>query len=164
MKVLFIGRFQPFHKGHLKVIEYITKKYDKIIIGVGSSQYKDKSKNPFSFDERKEMIKKTLKSKNISNYKIIEIHDIHNPPKWVEHVLSIFSDFDLVVTNNSFTKKLFEEKEFNVITTPIFEEKNYSGKIIRKKIKNDEKWEEFLPEPSVKILKKINGIKRIKNS
>jgi len=163
MKVLFIGRFQPFHNGHLKVIEYVLDKYEELIIGIGSSQYKDEPKNPFSFKERKEMIDEALKDENISNYKTIDIPDIHNPPKWVEHVLSIVSDFDFVVTNNSFTKELFEEKGFKVITTPVFNEEKFSGKVIRKKIKNNEKWEDLVPESTVKIIKKINGTKRIKN-
>jgi len=163
MKVLFIGRFQPFHNGHLNVIKYILKNYSEVIIGIGSSQYKDISKNPFSFDERKKMIDNTLKFNNISNYKIIEIPDIHNPPKWVEHVLSISSDFDIVVTNNSFTKKLFEEKGYDVISTPIFGKGEYSGKEIRKKIKIDGEWESFVPKPAIEILKRIDGIKRIKN-
>jgi len=47
-----------------------------------------------------------LKDENIKNYKIILIPDIHNQPKWVDHVLVINSDFDVVVTNNDFAKKL----------------------------------------------------------
>ena len=103
MKALFIGRFQPFHNGHLKVIKNSLKIYNEIIIGIGSSQYKDKPENPFSSEERSDMIKKTLVNQDINNYKIVRIPDIHNPPKWVEHVKSIISDFDVVITNNSFT-------------------------------------------------------------
>ena len=120
MEALFIGRFQPFHKGHLKVIKNILKKYDKVVIGIGSSQYKNTSDNPFNISERKEMIKRSLHEENIDNYETIEIPDIHNPPKWVDHVLSIYSDFDIVITNNSFTKKLFKEKNIKVDNTPIF--------------------------------------------
>lgn len=162
MKALFIGRFQPFHKGHLKVIKYILKRYDNIIIGIGSSQYKNTKENPFSFNERKEMIEKTLENNDIENYKIIDIPDIHNPPKWVEHVLSIYSDFDVVATNNSFTKKLFEKKGYKVIETPLFNEKKFSGKEIRKKIKKDDQWEKLIPNSTIDIIKKIDGIYRIK--
>jgi len=110
MKALFIGRFQPFHNGHLKAIKYLSNKYDELIIGIGSSQYSNTIDNPFSSDERMLMIKESLKQENLTNYKIILIPDINNPPKWVDHVLSITSDFDVVVSNNDFTKKLFLEK------------------------------------------------------
>ncbi len=162
MKALFIGRFQPFHKGHLKVIKNILNKYDEVIIGIGSSQYKKTVDNPFSITERKEMIKRSLHRENIDSYKIVEIPDIHNPPKWVDHVLSIYSDFDVVITNNSFTKKLFEEKNIEVSNTPIFDKKNYSGKLIRNKMKKDEEWKDCVPSPVLELIKEINGVERIK--
>jgi len=163
MKALFIGRFQPFHNGHLKVIKYILSKYDEIVIGIGSSQYKNTSKNPFSFNERKKMIENTLKKEGISDYRIIDIPDIHNPPKWVDHILSIYSDVEVVATNNSFTKKLFENKGYKVINTPIFDGEKFSGKNIRKKIKNNEQWQNLVPESVLEIIKKVNGIQRIKS-
>ncbi len=162
MKALFIGRFQPFHKGHLRVVKNIFKKYDKIIIGIGSSQYKNTKDNPFSLTEREEMIKKTFEKENIKNFKIIKIPDIHNPPKWVDHVLNIYSDFDVICTNNSFTKKLFEDKNIKVFETPLFNKKKYSGNEIRRRIKNDEDWKKLVPEPVYDIIIKNNGVKRIK--
>ena len=53
MKALFIGRFQPFHNGHLKVVQEILKEFDEVIIGIGSSKYSGTLDNPFSGEERK---------------------------------------------------------------------------------------------------------------
>lgn len=164
MKALFIGRFQPFHKGHLLLMQSISNQYEEIIIGIGSSQYRNISDNPFSEDERKEMIKKSLGSIGMSNYRIVSIPDIHNPPKWVSHVLSIISDFDVVISNNSFTKQLFSEKGFIVKNTLYFEKEKYSGEEIRRRIKNDETWEDLVPDVVVKIIKDLDGVKRIKSS
>ncbi len=155
MKALFIGRFQPFHKGHLKVIKYLSNKYDVIIIGIGSSQYCRTINNPFSSEERILMIKESLKQENINNYKIILIPDIHNPPKWVDHVLSINSDFNYIVTNNDFTQKLFLEKGFKIKQTPLFNKKEYSGRVIRKRISENKSWENLVPISCIKIIKKV---------
>ena len=163
MKALFIGRFQPFHKGHLKVIQNSSKEYDEIIIGIGSSQYGHKSENPFTADERKNMIELTLKKNRVKNFKVILIPDIHNPPKWVDHVLSIVSDFNIVLTNNSFTKSLFLEKGHNVKETKLYNKNEYSGKVIRKKMNEDEVWENFVPKEVVEIIKEIDGVKRVKS-
>ena len=160
MKALFIGRFQPFHKGHLNAIKYLSDKYDEVIIGIGSSQYSNTSDNPFSSDERILMIKESLKQENVSNYKIILIPDIHNPPKWVDHVLSINSDFNVVISNNEFTQKLFLEKGFKIMQTPLFNKKEYSGRIIRKKILYNNEWESLVPKSCIDIIK--NCLKRIK--
>ena len=162
MKALFIGRFQPFHKGHFETIKNISKIYDQIIIGIGSSQYGHISENPFTSEERIEMINKTLDRNDIKNYKIILIPDIHNPPKWVDHVKSIIKDFDVIITNNLFTKSLFLEKKYEVIETPLYKKEIYSGKVIREKIKNGEQWEDLVPEEVERYIKRINGINRLK--
>ena len=62
-RALFIGRFQPFHNAHLADVRDILKKADEIVIGIGSSQEKTTKDNPFSYNERKAMIKNTLKNK-----------------------------------------------------------------------------------------------------
>ena len=162
MKALFIGRFQPFHKGHLMVLQSISSKYDEIIIGIGSSQYRDVIDNPFSEDERKRMMEESLDGEGINNFKVVSIPDIHNPPKWVSHVLSIISDFDVVISNNSFTKQLFSEKGYSVEETSHFKREKYSGKEIRRRMINNEKWEDLVPETVVKIIKDINGVQRLK--
>jgi len=163
MKALFIGRFQPFHKGHLMLLQSISSKYDEIIIGMGSSQYSNTPDNPFSEDERKKMIENSLDKIDMNNYKIVSIPDIHNPPKWASHVLSIISDFDVVISNNSFTKQLFSEKGYLVKKTSYFEREKYSGEEIRKRMINNEAWEDLVPETVAKIIKDIDGVQRLKS-
>ena len=162
MKALFIGRFQPFHKGHLMLLKSIYKDYDEIIIGVGSSQYSNTLENPFTADERIKMIESSLKKNNINNYKIVLIPDIHNPPIWASHVLSIVPDFNIVLTNNSFTKQLFSEKGYTVKRTQIFEKNKYSGKEIRRRMINDIAWEDLVPSQVAEIIKEVNGVMRLK--
>jgi len=162
MKALFIGRFQPFHKGHLQIIQHALLDYETIIIGIGSAQYNDTTDNPFSSEEREKMIKNTFEQLEISNVEIILIPDIHNYPKWVAHVESIISDFDIVLTNSSLTKSLFEEQGYHIEETPLFDRDKYSGREIRRRMINDESWEDLVPEPVCKIIKEIDGIKRLK--
>lgn len=162
MRALFIGRFQPFHNGHLKIIQKASKEYNEIIVGIGSVQYGYTIDNPFTSDERKLMIEKSLEDIGIKNYKIVLIPDIHNPPKWVDHVLSIISDFDVVISNNDLTKRLFSEKGYVVKKTFLYDKNKYSGKVIRGRIKNDELWENLVPPEVCKIIKEVDGVNRIK--
>jgi len=118
MKVLFIGRFQPFHLGHLDALKQITDNLSTssrqaIIIGIGSSQYSKTKENPYSFDERKKMIDEALQNTDI-DYQIVAIPDIHNETHWVEHVEMIVPDFDVVYTGNSLVQELFEKKGYTV--------------------------------------------------
>jgi len=130
MKALFIGRFQPFHSGHLDAIKQISQ--GEIIIGIGSSQYSDTEDNPFSFGEREKMIKKSLAGLSI-NYRIIAIPDIHDAKNWVAHVKNIVGDFDVVYTGNELVKKLFEEGGHKVVQLKI--NIPISGTELRKKMK-----------------------------
>lgn len=161
MKALFIGRFQPFHKGHLKVLQNASKHYGEIIIGIGSSQYSHTFDNPFTADERKLMIERSLKKVGVNNYKIILISDIHNPPKWVNHVLSIFSDFDIIITNNSLTKRLFSEKGYSVKKTPLYDKYQFSGKEIRRRMIKGERWENLVPTEVFNLIKNVKGTERL---
>ena len=72
---LFIGRFQPFHNIHLKVIKLLYKYCDFLLIGVGSPDKKYTKDNPFSYNERKKMIQNTLKHHKIEDYYVYPIPD-----------------------------------------------------------------------------------------
>jgi nicotinamide-nucleotide adenylyltransferase len=79
LKALLIGRFQPFHKGHLQVIKKILGEVDSLIIVIGSSQHKNNLENPLSADEREEMIKRVLEQEGLKNYAIFQV-----PGSWSE--------------------------------------------------------------------------------
>ncbi len=43
---LYVGRFQPFHLGHLDAIKYALKEVDELVIVIGSAQYSHNSQQP----------------------------------------------------------------------------------------------------------------------
>ena len=153
MKALFVGRFQPMHLGHLKVIKWILKKYDKVIIAIGSSQESNTNKNPFTLEERKIMINNTLKNEGIEEkkYEIFGIPDVHDDKAWVESILKK-AKFDVVFTKNPWTKRCFKVFNIPVKEHPMFD--NISGSKIRKMIKNNENWQELVPKEVQKFIKK----------
>lgn len=162
MKALFIGRFQPFHKGHLQILQNASKEYEKIIIGMGSSQYNNTEQNPFTAEERKLMIQKSLEKIGIKNFEIVLIPDIHDLPKWASYVSSIVPDFDVVLTNSPLTKSLFLEMGYIVKETTMYDRNKYSGKEIRRRMINDEQWENLVPESVSNIINEIDGVRRLK--
>jgi len=56
----FIGRFQPFHLGHLKVVTQALSENDFLIIGVGQTGCAPTSKNPWTFKEVSQFITESL--------------------------------------------------------------------------------------------------------
>ncbi|MED7820214.1 MULTISPECIES: bifunctional nicotinamide-nucleotide adenylyltransferase/Nudix hydroxylase [unclassified Francisella] len=84
---VFIGRFQPFHKGHLHNILVALSKSSKILINVGSSFNAPNIKNPFSFEQRKLMIKEDLQVSGVdlSRVMIEPLADFfYEEQKWEE--------------------------------------------------------------------------------
>lgn len=53
---VLVGRFQPFHNGHLFLVNEALKQVDCLLIVLGSSQESRTVKNPWTVDERIEMI------------------------------------------------------------------------------------------------------------
>ncbi|RLF44730.1 MAG: nicotinamide-nucleotide adenylyltransferase [Thermoplasmata archaeon] len=162
MKPLFIGRFQPFHNAHLEIVRRFAPISERFIIGIGSSQLHHAKDNPFTFEERKRMIKASLDDEGIDNYEIYAIPDINNYPKWVAHVESIVPEFDLVLARNPTTIKLFEEKGYRVKTLPLFYGEECKGSEIRRKIVHDEDWQGLVPKSVAKVIREMDGIERIK--
>ena len=64
--LVFIGRFNPLHDGHIEVITKALKMAEHVIVLVGSANQPSTIKNPFSFDERKKMLLGSVESDALS--------------------------------------------------------------------------------------------------
>src|SRR3989440_3791051 len=84
-RAFFIGRFQPFHRGHLAMVKRILESNGEIIVGIGSAQYSHTGENPFTAGERDEMIQKALDAESIHNYHIVPIPDTPLHSVWERH-------------------------------------------------------------------------------
>ena len=88
---LYIGRFQPFHKGHKSVVEAALKQCDRLVIGIGSSQEARTKRNPFSYKEREQMISRSFFAEELySRIIIVPIPDrteYSDDASWGQYVL-----------------------------------------------------------------------------
>lgn len=160
---LFVGRFQPFHNGHLEVIKRILAELDELIIIVGSSQYSHRLENPFTAGERITMIRLALEEIEVefSRIWIIPVPDVHQHSLWVSQIICYSPNFDVVYTNEPLTKRLFAEAQFEVKPLPFIKRNLYSASEIRKRILNGKDWEKLVPSCVSKFIKKINGEARL---
>ena len=72
---LMIGRFQPFHDGHLKLFETILEKEGQVLICIRDTHNTDE-KNPFGFWEVYERINEVLDNKYSGRFNIIQVPNI----------------------------------------------------------------------------------------
>jgi nicotinamide-nucleotide adenylyltransferase len=161
---LFVGRFQPIHKGHIHVIKDILKKVDELIIVVGSAQYSHRMDNPFTAGERITMIRKALESEKIPFNRcwVIPVPDVHIHMMWVAEVLGYTPKFDVVFTNEPLTRRLFVEAGYKVEPIPFYRREIYSATEIRKRMLKNKNWEDLVPESAVQFINEIGGVERIR--
>jgi len=164
--ILFIGRFQPLHHGHIHVLMSILRSCKFLKIGIGSSQLSNTLNDPFTSEERKRFLHAALDKREIGRkkYKIYEIPDIFNAEKWIDHVISIVGEFDSVFSNSSWVRELFLNKNISIEKKSVIFKKKYNGKNIRNLIlKNNKNWKALIPKEVVKLIEEFNGINRIKS-
>ena len=162
---IYVGRFQPFHNGHLYVIKEVLEKVDELIIVIGSAQYSHELDNPFTAGERIAMVRSALEEAKIpsSRYWIIPIQDAPSHMVWVAQVEGFTPPFDIVFSNEPLTRRLFTEKGYKVEGIPLYKRGVYSATDIRRLMVNGGEWEEALPPSVCKVIEEIEGVKRLKD-
>lgn len=160
---LFIGRFQPFHNGHLYVLRNILKDYDKVKIVIGSSQEDYTEKNPLKSTERAEMLGRMLRQIGVKGdqFDLYEIPDISSNSIWPYYIEKKIGHFDAVVTASPLNTVLFEDSGYWVDEHSLFQRKKYSGTEIRRRILAGKDWDELVPASVFVYLQKMNIERRL---
>ena len=163
MNGLLIGRFQPFHLGHLEALQFALSKVDKLWVGLGSSNKPTEKNNPFSAQERKTMILSSIDNSMKNKISIYFIPDLDNHVKWIEKIDTIVPKFDIVFSNDPLTDHLYSKRTISVIPIPFLNRDKLSGTNIRNLITSDQKWENFVPEGTKNFLINFGVKKHLKN-
>ncbi len=163
VSALLIGRFQPFHNGHLEVVKSIAKECDRLIVGIGSAQLSHTFENPFTAGERHLMMSRAFHDEGLDNFFLVPIVDINRYSLWVAHVASLVPPFDSVYTNNPLTRRLFVEAGYEVRNAPMFNREIYSGTEVRRRIVQGGRWEELVPRGVVETIYEVKGDERLQD-
>ena len=161
---LFVGRFQPFHKGHLATVKFALGKVDQLVVVVGSAQKSHEPKNPFTAGERVRMIKESLDSDKVDSGRIliIPVPDVEVHSLWTRQVDMLVPKYDIVFANDPFTLMLFRERGVKTVEAPLVDRNEMQATEVRRKMATGEAWEGLVPAPVALIINEINGIERVK--
>jgi len=160
---LFVGRFQPFHLGHLKAIKDVLRKVDELVIVIGSAQYSHCIADPFTAGERFVMVRKALEEAGIDYGRVwvVPVPDVHLHMMWVSGVEGYTPKFDVVYSNEPLTRRLFIEAGYTVKSVRFHKRKVYSSTEIRERMLNGESWEKLVPKSTAEFIKEIDGVNRL---
>lgn len=164
MRGLFVGRFQPLHDGHISIMESALDQVDELVVVIGSAERSFSSKDPFTAGERLQMIIDASREKGWENRLLpVPVRDVNRFSIWVDHVISYIPPIDVVFTNNTLTRTLFEEKGFDVRSTPLVDRGVLSGVVIRQKMIDGEDWKTLVPEAVAEDIERIDGVSRLRS-
>lgn len=104
--LVFIGRFQPFHVGHLEVIQSALEQAENVLVLVGSSNQPRTEKNPFTFEERRRMIVDAVEdsTNSVNRVTIAPLQDQkYSDQVWTTNVQDVVERVSRTVCNSTVT-------------------------------------------------------------
>lgn len=163
---LFVGRFQPFHLGHLDVVKKILENNERVIIVIGSAEKNFLPDNPFTAGERFQLIDEALKEAKIpaEKYCIIPVRNVNNYALWVNHINCYIPPYTHLFTGSEIVKACYEGKyhrphEKNKNGPEIIQLKRVlkiSATKVREEILKKKNWQKLVPHAVAKLLKTWN--------
>lgn len=117
---LVVGRLQPFHAGHSNIINRMIEECETAIVCIGSAQKSREKHDPWTIEERMEMLKNVYGAfSNNGEYlgsriKIIPLVDIGaaTPQQWVDYIIEKIKKLGLGEPTDYFTGSEFDATWF----------------------------------------------------
>ena len=164
-RALFVGRFQPFHHGHLHAVRTILEEVEELVIVVGSAQMSHELDNPFTAGERIEMTRRALDAASVDRerYMLIPLPDAPAHTVWVSQLESQTPRFEVVYTNQPLTRRLLVEAGYEVRSIDLHRREVYEATEIRRRILTGEDWRPLVPGEVYDYLQEIDGGGRIRD-
>ncbi|MEM0442500.1 MAG: nicotinamide-nucleotide adenylyltransferase [Candidatus Nitrosocaldus sp.] len=167
-RALIIGRFQPFHNGHLMLARDVLKECDELIIAVASAQFNYLEKDPFTAGERVWMIHDALRDEQIDGLSMVErcyilaIPNDENNARWYAHLRSYLPPFHIVYTGNEYVAMLLSREGIKVKAPRLFKRDEYNASRIRALMLEGKEWRHLVPKAVAKVIDEIDGVERLR--
>lgn len=154
---VYPGRFQPFHKGHLAVVEHILSENDKLYIIVCSRKNLGEldDKNPFTYEERKQMILSSLSPDLLDKVTVCHVQDADSNKEWTNVIDTWIPDVDFTTySNNPHTVSAFKDHGYMSKSLPVMED-GVNATLIRKQLIRNLDYSDLVPEGTRKVIEGI---------
>jgi nicotinamide-nucleotide adenylyltransferase len=162
---LYVGRFQPFHLGHLEAIQEVLNDAEELVIVIGSAQYSHNINNPFTAGERLVMIRRALQEAGMDQSRlwVVPVPDVHLHMLWVAALEGYTPRFNVVYSNEPLTRRLFMEAGYKVKSIRFFQRKLYTSTLVREKMLKGENWTTLVPKSVADFINEIDGVNRLRD-
>lgn len=163
MRGIFIGRFQPFHVGHEKLLKtgVSYSGLQEMLIAIANIEQIRTLSNPFTYAERVNLIHAAilgLSQEIQSKISVIPLPYATPPERFAPSIIDQFGPLDLVLSNNEWVRKQFRQFSQVPLHPKIFFDRDqYRGGKIRSFLeKGDLRWKTAVPAPVAQYLERIH--------
>ncbi len=164
MRALFIGRFQPFHLGHVELLKSVLRltRLQQVVIAIANVEQARTIENPFSFAERAFMVRESISEliPTVGNRISVVPLPYETPPdRFAPSILDQFGPFDLMVSNNDWVRAQFQNiSGIRLQPKFFFHRDQYRGGRIRSLMaKGDDSWKATVAGSVAQYLSKKVG-------
>ena len=152
-----MGRFQPFHLGHLHALRYALGRTERLYVGIGSAGAPPGGRNPFTAQERRRMILESA-----GPVETFDIPDCGDHSRWADLVSSAVPPFGAVFTNDGQTRHVYERRGVEVLPIPFEDRGRLSGTRVRELMASGGDWKSLVPDGARAVLEEIGAESRLR--
>ncbi len=154
---LFIGRFQPFHDGHWYSLQKCLEIAEKVVILVAKAEAAGEMNDPWSVKERKRMVCEVVRAHKLEQRiaHIVSCPDYPSDARWLSEVKRRVREFEVVVSNNAWTLRVFREAGYPVVESGLYNREELEGVKVRALMRaGDQEWKKRVPKEVVDLFDK----------
>lgn len=151
---LFIGRFQPFHNGHLYSLNKCLEIAEQVTILVAKAEAAGEENDPWGVRDRKRMVCEVVRAQKLDERiaHIVSCTDYPSDARWLSEVKKRVGEFGVVVSNNDWTLRVFREAGYAVRESGLHNRDELEGVKVRKLMREGNgQWRERVPKEVVKL-------------
>lgn len=156
---VYWGRFNPPHKGHLRVIRRLRKD-GPLVVAIGSSERENERADPFSGAERKAMMEAYLRETGIRDVRVVTVKDGRSESWAVDNLVRKCHPDRLYLSTERNTLADLAQERVHVVRFP--RTGSVSSTRIRDAIASGrESWKRLTGKSVARMIEELDGVRRI---
>lgn len=162
-RALVMGRFQPFHLGHLDLARRALAGGGGLVVAVTGAQFNYIEKDPFTAGERLEMIHGSLSEDgaDMSRCMVVPIENQFNAATWAGYLRAALPRFGRIYSGNAYVRTLLGDSGMAVEVPPMLDRMRLSGTRIRALMASGGDWRACVPPAAARVIDEAGGPARM---
>lgn len=163
---VYWGRFNPPHKGHIKMLQEFLGRVDRVIVAIGRCQASRTKQDPFSGEERQQLWEAYLDETGVDRSRIdfVLVQEHGDYLDSVKRLLATLPRFDVLFADKEQVKEAMNRLGKGGMIAPFEREGEVSATMLRDAIAHDHEWTSLTGASVAALIKELGGVARIKEA